>query len=122
MEVFLHFFSFSLAYYTKVLQRMVQWCSGYHVCLTRRRSRARTSLGNIFTFKWVRIYVPQSLCFPNTMFPGPMFPGTYVPQYLCSPVSIFPCPMLSGTYVPQHLCSPVSMFPRPMFICVYVPQ
>lgn len=24
---------------------VVRWCSGYHVCFTRRRSRVRTSLG-----------------------------------------------------------------------------
>ena len=69
----------------------------------------------------MRIYVPQSLCFPISMFPGPMFPSLYVP----------PGPMFPNTYVPRspcsrsymyvpryldymvltRLCSPVSMFP-----------
>ena len=65
--------------------------------------------------------VPQSLCSPISMFPGPMFPSIYVPQsvcapVLCSPIPMFPGPMFPGPYVPQSLCSPVPMFPY-----IYVP-
>ena len=86
---------------------------------------------------WSHPDVPQSLCSPISMFPGPMFPDlyvprsyvprSYVPQYLCSPVSMFPVlcspipmfpgPVFPGPYAPQSLCSPVPMFPD-----TYVPR
>ena len=84
--------------------------------------------------KWVRIYVPQSLCSPISMFPvlcspvsmfpGPMFPNIYVSHYLCSPVSMFPRLMFPSIYAPQYLCSPVPMFPStyiPQYLCSPVP-
>ena len=42
-----------------------------------------------FFLQGVRIYVPQSLCSPVSMFP-----------VLCSPVSMFPGLMFPGIYVP----------------------
>ena len=78
----------------------------------------------IYVLQGVNSDVPQSLCSPISMFPGPMFPSIYVPQSLCSPVlcspipmfpgPMFPVPMFPNPYVPQYLCSPIGlpMFPR----------
>ena len=79
------------------------------------------------SFLWGHPDVPQSLCSPISMFPGPMFPSTYGSQSLCSPVlyspiPMFPSPMFPGPYAPQSLCSPVPMYPIPMLPGTYLPE
>ena len=79
---------------------------------------------------WSHPDVPQSLCSPISMFPGPMFPGPmfpsiyvpqslcspfYVPRSLCSPVLCSPVPMFPNPYVPHYLCFPIPMFPGTFF-------
>ena len=46
---------------------MVSWCSGYHVCFTRRRSRVRSSPEPVFPFFSFKKHISTETCEVNVM-------------------------------------------------------
>lgn len=67
-------------YYTKIAERswLVSWCSGYHVCFTRRRSRVQTpEKPNFYFFKHDHSFLLKA-CIKQKLLIGECFKGFFL--------------------------------------------